>query len=210
MRQIVISGPDGTGKSTLIRNMSSTHFDSKRVLVTWRRSGFLFARVFNLIARLAGRSFYEDTPLGRIGYHRYSGIWGKCYVLLVWLDCNVSFRPVWMIKDHFNRKTVDLSIVDRYYLDIVADLILSTENCRFCIQVFDTILRGHLSAVTCVVLSCHPNEVLRRRPDIKYDRDYAKKQKIYTMLRRLYKVQTISTDKSGVEDCVQKLTMLIG
>lgn len=201
---IVLSGPDGTGKSTLIREIIRILSPNEALGVSWRRSGFFLGRIFNLFSRINGRSYYEQTPSGKFGYHKYSGFAGKIYSILVLIDCYVFFGPKWYFKDMI-KKNSNRNIIDRYYIDIVADLALSTRDIRYILFLFDNIIKKHLKKVNCFVLACEYENVVQRRPDIKFDKNYKTKQKIYKIIRRLYSIESIHTDQLEVDACTRKI-----
>ena len=85
-----------------------------------------------------GLSYYEKTPFGSIGYHRYRGAFAYFYIVVSFVDCLLIIIPKWWVRDRFNR--ANTQIVDRYLIDIVADLILSTANPRAVLWYFKGIL----------------------------------------------------------------------
>ena len=192
-RIIAISGPDGTGKSTTINAISALlqERDGVAPRVTWRRSGFLVSRIFNACGRVSGCSYYEITPYGSMGYHNYQGSIGWLYIFLVWIDCVFYYGPIWVARDFFSKGSAE--IIDRYYLDIVADVIVSTGKVRAAVYVFDRLLKAKLKGINYTVLTCDVNLVMDRRPDLAHDRDYSNKVRAYKLLRRFYKLPTIDT-----------------
>jgi hypothetical protein len=193
--KLVISGPDGVGKSTIVRAVADHLLRQKiEVEITWRRFGSVLSRVFNFFARFTGASFYENGPNGLlIGYHCYRGVAAWFYIILVYFDCLVFIIPKWTVIDMIDKNKAKL--IDRFIIDIVSDLILSTENPRGVIFIFDRILRWHMRNYCCVILTCPTQVVFERRPDVFLDRSYLRKVEIYKLLRRYYKIPEISTDK---------------
>lgn len=201
--KIVLSGPDGTGKSTIVKILAARLASNGPASVTWRRFGFFFARAFNVLGRLKGWSYFEKTPFGRIGYHRYRGVWALIYIILIWLDCKLIICPKWWFHDRARRD--ESNIIDRFYIDIVADLILSTDQPRTVLWFFDSLLKAHLQESYCFILTCQPEVVVARRPDVSYDKDYFRKESIYQILCRLYDIETLPTDILSAELCVDKI-----
>lgn len=204
--KIILSGPDGTGKSTIVEGLRQ-HFEaSGEVDVTWRRFGFVLARAMNLAGKVLGLSYYEQTPFGPIGYHRYRGAFAFVYIAVSFVDCRMFIIPRWWVRDRLSQSRKQ--IVDRFLIDIVADLILSTDNPRAVLRLFASTLKRHVRRETCILLSCDPKIVMERRPDIAYDKSYCKKVRIYSLLRRMYGIAGVATDKATPNACVERTLFL--
>lgn len=201
--KIVLSGPDGTGKSTIVEGLRCALGKTGKVQVSWRRFGFVLSRLFNLAGKALGLSYYEATPFGRVGYHRYRGALARIYLALCFADCLLFVIPKWWIRDKISSSNIQ--IVDRFIVDIVADLILSTGNPRAALRFFDCILKRHMRAFDCFVLTCHQGTVLARRPDIEFDKSYRAKVRTYALLRRMYRIEELATDKATPQECVRKV-----
>jgi hypothetical protein len=204
--KIVLSGPDGSGKSSIVKALSTGLGDRKPVHVSWRRFGFVLARTFNLIARLLGFSYYEQTPIGPLGYHNYKAPWSHIYIGLAWFDCMVFILPTWWIIERV--KPYDVTIIDRFLFDIVADLVLSTKQTRLVLCLFHPILKSHQARNLCVFLICSQDVVEKRRPDIVWDKSYPEKVRIYTLMRRLYTVAGLHTDRMVPDESAREVLKL--
>ena len=204
--KIVLSGPDGRGKSSIVKALSLELGKHRSVHVSWRRFGFFLTRASNLIARLFGVSYYEETPVGPLGYHDYKAPWSHVYIVLAWFDCIAFILPKWWLVDRV--RTRDTIIIDRFLFDIVADLVLSTNQTRFVLRLFHPILKSHQALNLCVFLICSQNVVQMRRPDIVWDKSYPDKVRIYTLLRRFYSVSGVRTDRMSSEESVKEVLKL--
>lgn len=204
--KIVLSGPDGSGKSSIVAALSAELGERTPVHVSWRRFGFVFARAFNLTARFIGLSYYEQTPIGPLGYHDYKAPWSKLYIWLAWLDCVVFILPKWWVVDRLKSRNV--IIIDRFVFDIVADLVLSTKKTRFVLWLFHPILKSHQIRNLCVFLICSEEIVKERRPDIVWDKSYPDKVRIYELLRRIYSVSGVRTDRMSPDESAKEVLKL--
>jgi hypothetical protein len=206
--RIVLSGPDGTGKSTIVEGLRRHFGGAGKVQVTWRRFGFVLARALNLAGKIMGLSYYEKTPFGSIGYHRYRGAFAYLYIVVSFVDCLLIIIPKWWVRDRLNR--ANTQIVDRYLVDIVADLILSTANPRAVLWFFNGILKHHIQNENCILLACAPRIVMERRPDIAYDKSYFHKVRNYVLLRRIYGITEVNTEKATPDASIEKVVSICG
>ncbi|SFQ78750.1 hypothetical protein SAMN05421764_12411 [Donghicola eburneus] len=204
--KIVFSGPDGSGKSSIVAALSRELDEGQLVHISWRRFGFVLARAFNLFGRMLGFSYYEQTPIGPLGYHNYKAPWSYIYICFAWFDCMVFILPKWWVVDRF--KTQYVTIIDRFLFDIVADLILSTKQTRFVLWMFHASLKSHQARHVCVFLICSQKVVEERRPDIVWDKSYSEKVRIYTLLRRLYSVHGVHTDRMPPNETARRVLKL--
>lgn len=75
-------------------------------------------------------------------------------------------------------------------------------------QHFDGILKHHMRSNACILLSCDPATVMERRPDIAYDKSYLQKVRIYALLRRMYGIDEVATDKATPGAFVERTIFL--
>ena len=204
--KIVLSGPDGSGKSSIVKALSVELGETEPVHVSWRRFGFVLVRAFNLIARLLRVSYYEQTPIGPLGYHDYKAPWSHIYTCLAWFDYVVFISPKWWVIDRV--KPCNVTIIDRFLFDIVADLVLSTKQTRFVLWLFHPFLKSHQARNMCVFMICSQNVVEKRRPDIVWDKSYPDKVRIYTLLRRLFSVSGVRTDRMSPDESAKEVLKL--
>ena len=68
MKNIMLSGPDGTGKSTIASAVIKELSNENIVLVhVWLRFNHYLARVVNFLGRVSGKSYYETYSWGKSG-----------------------------------------------------------------------------------------------------------------------------------------------
>ena len=192
MKVILISGPDGVGKSTICTKLMDYYSEQKlSVLVKWLRFNHMLAKLVNVLGRLTGKSYYEHHSWGKVGYHNYHGAIGYLYIIAVYLD-HIIFR-LFSRKKIFENTDNDVLIVDRYIIDIMADLIVDTGKNDLVVRVFQKYALRDLGTSKAFILVCDPEIVMTRRDDIIDDKSYNKKIEAYKFLSESFGIETIDT-----------------
>ena len=171
-----MSGPDGSGKTSILNKLKDKLSNNNSVKIEWLRFQHFTAKVINGLGRLLGLSYREKYDWGRIGYHNYGGLIGKIYIRSVYFD-NYVFR-------NQNNKTIfnsnsEIVLVDRYIVDIMADLIVDTKRHDLVDYFFGDILVDFNKKCMVFVLVCDYSIVKKRRPDIALDKCYLKRIAAY-------------------------------
>jgi len=205
MNKIMISGPDGTGKSTISVSLER-YYQSKGISVksVWLRFNHYFAKLINIIGRITGKSYYENYSWGKVGYHNYHGIIGYFYIFSVYFD-HIIFR-ILLRKKHLEEKGIDVLIIDRYILDIMADLIVDTAKNELILKLFLPFAKKELEVSNAFILKCSPEIVISRREDIKDDKSWDAKRKAYSYLANKLNITEIDTGTLEVEEIVKIIT----
>ena len=81
-KRIIISGADGSGKTTLINGFFTNHSHT----YYWGRYHHYTQKVFNAIMRLTGKSYTEQSVGECHGYHEYYGAIGILYLICSIVD----------------------------------------------------------------------------------------------------------------------------
>ena len=202
---IMIFGPDGTGKSTIVSALSD-HYRSlnRQVRSVWLRFNHYFAKIVNAIGRASGRSYYETYPWGKVGYHNYHGVIGYIYIYAVYAD-HLIFR-IFLRRKLLKTEQNETLIVDRYILDIMADLIVDTGKRKLVLRLFTPFVRKELEQSRMFVLKCDPDIVVSRRPDIADDHSYMAKVDAYAFLAKKLNIPEIDTGRKSVEEAIRIIT----
>jgi len=196
-KSIMISGPDGTGKSTIINELhKELEFE-----VVWLRFHHYFSKIVNLVGRILGKSYRAEYSWGKVGYHDYYGVFGVIYILAVYVD-HLIFRL--LIKNKKFKKNKNY-LVDRYILDVIADLIVDTKNYKMVFVLFDRFVKKELLAFDSFILECDINIVIGRRKDIKDDKKYLDKINAYKVISHKYNIDTINTGLISLDEITQSI-----
>jgi hypothetical protein len=202
MKNIMISGPDGTGKSTIIEATRQRLVNDKKDMeVVWMRHHHYFAKVVNMFGRIVGKSYKERYDWGEIGYHSYKGFMGIIYIISIYLD-HLIFSFFLKTKKLKKDKSY---LVDRYILDVVADLIVDTKNDKFVFFLFDKFIKEELINFDAFILECDLNIVTLRRKDIKDDKKYIDKINAYKKISDKYNITKLNTGKDSIHEIVQQI-----
>ncbi|MDA9362200.1 hypothetical protein N9R28_00705 [Flavobacteriaceae bacterium] len=202
MENIMLSGPDGTGKSTIsdavIKSFSEKGIKFNHI---WLRFNHYTAKIINLFGRISGKSFRVSYKWGKIGYHNYTGVFGVVYIFCVYID-HLIFNLI--IKKNKIKKGKHY-LIDRYLIDIVADLIVDTKNNDLVYNFFDKSLRKELKKSNAFILECDEEIVKSRRADINDDMVYKHKIKAYNEISLRYKIPKINTGLLSIEDATLQI-----
>lgn len=205
MKNIMISGSDGTGKSTIATELQKHYlkqgFTANKV---WLRFNHYFAKLVNIIGRISGKSYYEEYSWGKAGYHDYKGLIGYLYIIAVYFD-HILFR-LFLRKKHLINNGADILIIDRYILDVMADLIVDTEKNKLVLFLFSPFAKKELKVAKVFILRCDTDIVVSRRNDIKDDKSYESKRKAYAYLAHELTIQVLDTGTQDVEEIIKVIT----
>lgn len=204
MKKFIISGPDGTGKSTIVSALEKYYnYKGLSTRTKWMRFGHLLARGVNLIGRVLGKSYYQEYKWGRVGYHNYQGIIGYVYIYSVFLDYYVfnffdRLKSAWLPQ-------VDVIIIDRYVLDIMADLIVDTQRVELVMRLFKKIALSKIRNYQYLILACDSFKAKQRRPDLKDDLKYEDKVSAFNYLAQALDVRVLNSGENTVETIIEEI-----
>ena len=201
IENIMLSGPDGTGKSTILAELQR-HYQKQGLQIkpVWLRFHHYFAKFVNVIGRLTYKSYYIKYSWGKIGYHDYEGPIGIIYIYAVYLD-HLIFK-IFLKPRVLKKEQNTIIFIDRYILDIVADLIVDTRRKKLVVSLFHSSIMYELEQANTFVLTCPKEIVTKRRIDIIDDKNYDKKIDAYKFLANHYDISVLNTGILSIEDSI--------
>lgn len=194
---IIISGADGVGKSTIIKQLSSKY---KNVEVKWMRHNKFLSRFFNFFMKLLGKNYIEKIKGIKFGYHNYEGILAYPIIILTLIDYYL-FLPKNLIffSKFINKNSNKFLIIDRYLTDTICDLIISTKKPKLVCKLFSHQIFFLKKITKIIFLYCDYKIVTIRRPEIKFDRSYKDKMKAYKFVKEFFQFKVFETSNSSIE-----------
>ena len=202
MKNIMLSGPDGTGKSTIANAVIRRLNESNNIVShVWLRFNHYSAKFINMVGRLTGKSYYETYSWGKLGYHDYNGFIGVLYIIAVYIDhlfFNIFFR-----KRHL--KPNKNYLIDRFIIDIIADLIVDTKRSNMVFFLFGPFLRKELKLSHAFILKCDKEIVISRRRDILDDKSYDAKIAAYKLIASRFRIKTLDSGILTIRDLVNEV-----
>lgn len=199
MKNIMLSGPDGTGKSTIANALILRLNDSNHELNhVWLRFNHYLAKFVNMVGRITGKSYYETYSWGKLGYHDYKGIVGIFYIIAVYLD-HLIFNT--FIRKRYLKQNKKY-LIDRFIIDIIADLIIDTNRSRMVFFLFGSSLKKELKKAHAFILICDKKIVIKRRRDILDDKRYDAKISAYHLIASRFDIITVDSGQLTIDDSV--------
>lgn len=208
MKYIVISGIDGSGKTTIIKELQDTlHRRGIKTHYIWMRYNHYFVKILNALARLLNLSVKKTYGEKKVWEHQYykSPAFFKFYIFFAYVDNVLAACKVKIIS----RKKFHYVICDRWINDIIADI--GSEFRR------EDLLKSHwyvmfqniLPKNTVQFVITRPDrDIIEARDDNKYDTNFMARLGFYKKLGSMG--NAIEIDNSGsVADSVSLISKKI-
>ena len=189
---VYITGPDGVGKTTYIKEIKNS-FLNDNVKEIWLRSPKIFSKPLMFLCRIIGLTKYYYIDGVQYGQHYIYKSKKLSYVFYV-LQL-LDFKIKWF----FLRKSIDkndILLIDRFSLDTLADLMVSTRNFNlhnsWIGKSFINMLPTNLRLI---VLDVNEDTIRKRKKDTLYDENLANKIRVYTILAKHLNIKRIDNNR---------------
>lgn len=201
-KNIMLSGPDGVGKSSIAEELRS-YYESNGLFaeVIWIRFHHYFQKIMNFFGRMIGKSYDEKYEWGKDNYHDYQSIFGIFYILAAFID-HLIFK-VFIKRNLF--KDIKVYIIDRYIIDIAADLIVDTNNPKIVFFFFESFIKKELMNSKSFIIECDMEIVISRRKDISDDKKYKDKINAYELIATKFSIDKIDTGILTIGEAIEKI-----
>ena len=178
---IVVSGIDGSGKSTIIESLKKDlEKDGKHVGYIWLRFNHYLTKGMHALARLLGLSVHVQNEMGVVWQHQFykSQIFCRFYIITTYLDS-------WISRIRYNKAAYkqDVVICDRWICDILVDLATKTHNKDFLDSCWSSrFLNIMPSNAKLLVIQRNEKALLECRLENRVDPDFRFRQEVYKQL----------------------------
>jgi len=187
-----IAGPDGSGKTTYIREIESYFLKkNQKVKHIWLRSPKIFSKPLMAFCRLIGLTKYTIIDEVKYGKHEFyrSKLISWIFPILQLID----FKLKWLLTKKDSRAIL---IFDRFALDTLADLMVDTQRFNlhknFIGKAFIKLIPEHTKML---LLSVNEENIRLRKEDTKFDEHLQNKIKVYDILSRDLGIKVIDNNR---------------
>jgi len=208
MKYLIISGIDGSGKTSIIEGID-TFFTEKQLstVVIWLRYNHYFVKPLHAIARLFGLSKQYNSSEGKVWRHEFykSKLFSWVYIRFTYLDTLIG-----KMKLNFKIKNKpDIVICDRWLNDILIDLGTKTHNEYFLSSKWYPRFKKMLpNKNTEFLIIRNEQDLLKCRLENQEDPDFNFRLKLYNNLKRKNEIIVInnsSTIEIAVNDIINRI-----
>ncbi len=208
---IIISGNDGSGKTTIIEHLERQLKEQGKATHTiWLRYNHYFVKPVHGLCRLTGLSKKYQTSLGPVWRHEFykSPLFFWLYIRLTYLDTLIGkARLFYSIRK--NKGRYDYIICDRWVNDILIDLGTKNHDPDFLASKHYRSFQNLLPENNLQFVIFRDNEqLLECRPESREDPDFQLRTKLYQHLKEKEEVSVIM-NSGTIEESVNKIMTVI-
>ena len=211
MRYIVISGNDGSGKTTLINHLEQYFKDQgKNTLTIWLRYNHYMVRPVHGLSRVIGLSKKYQSSLGTAWRHEFykSPLFCWFYIQLTYIDTLIG-KVKLFCKIVRSKKNFDYIICDRWVNDILIDLGTKTHNPVFLdTSQFERFQRLMPDNNIQFLVIRENEKVLDCRPESREDPDFELRTLLYEKLKSKENIHIVNNNGTIEESMNSILNIL--
>lgn len=208
MKHIIISGIDGSGKTTIIDSLiNELKKGGYNVKYIWMRYNHYLVKILNAYARIVGLSVKVKYGENVVWEHRYyqSKTFFKLYIIASFIDNTIASYRVKKIK----KRNYDYVICDRWINDVIIDIgsefrMLDILKSAWYAR-FQKILPAN--SIQFVVFR-YEDKVVAARDDNKYDINFSARLLLYNKLdsdTNTIKIDNTNTIENSVKQIISRL-----
>ncbi|HOM66363.1 MAG TPA: hypothetical protein PK591_11180 [Ignavibacteriales bacterium] len=177
---IYLTGPDGSGKSTLLDAIKN-EFRNRGIKTTtvWIRSPKIFSKPLMAYCRLMGYTKYFVKDGVKYGYHDFSRskLVSFVFPILQYFDLRITLL--------FRKKNNGVILYDRFVLDTLADLMVSTRHLNLHKTIIGRLFLSLMPSSTKVFVIMVDESIIRQRKlDTLHDPNLSVKLRVYDILAK--------------------------
>ena len=204
MNYLVISGIDGSGKTTIIEEVRA-HLSSNNIktFYIWLRFNHYFCKVMHALARLLKLSVKKPSYRGHSWFHEFyrSKIFCAFYIRMTYLDTIIG-----CLKFRFRlfaNKNAQYIICDRWVPDVLVDLAVKTHLEDFLDTIwYHRFMKLMPSDATKILIVRNTNELVACRDENAEDPDFIFRNRLYQKLQQKPEINVV--DNNGPIDTTVK------
>lgn len=208
-RIIYCCGPDGSGKSTYLRDIDA-YLKNQGYITTnvWIRSPKILCKPLMVYCHLTGLTKYQEINGCRYGTHSFekSPLVKKLYPILQLID----FKIKWHYISTFKIKKADFVLLDRFVLDTLVDIMVSTKRLNLHETRIGSLFLNMLpkTAVTMLFIAS-PQIIRKRKLDTVYDGNLELKVRLFNDLGRILGIHIIDNDRPYLQVRTEVLQLIV-
>lgn len=192
-RMVALTGSDGAGKTFLLnalrRRLNAVGLPHRHV---WTRFRNYLSKPLLGVTRLSGHNRKEDFGGARIGYHEFAGRTWLAWPFLYLQVLDNLLDIWWRYHRSADRRVV---VADRCVYDTLVDLAIDTGLDDVVFGPLGHRLVGLLPAPRLVVVLNRPVAAMRsQRPDVLFDRNFARRRALYQRLAQEFGLPVVEND----------------
>ena len=192
---ICIIGPDGSGKTTLVKKLVSTIEKEKLpVKYVWFRRPYFLSFFILGLSKFSGFTKYNGDRSGKITQFNFKSMPFKVlYPFTVLVDTLFYY----LLRIGIPTKLGTTVVCDRWVQDIMIDISVDTNNLNFDDTLIGRAFNSIAAKATLVVaVDASQRTLIDRRPETKLDTNLRTRLALYHAYNQKYEISSLNSDNS--------------